>query len=56
MLLDQCTNAINLTEVLFNKNIHVDTQKMINTLRESQPDQTTRTFLKIIMEHNIKKE
>lgn len=57
MLLDQCTNAINLTEaVLFDKNIHVDTQKMINTLRESQPDQTTRTFLKIIMEHNIKKE
>lgn len=26
------------------------------TERESQPDQTTRTFLKIIMEHNIKKE
>ena len=57
MLLDECISAINLTEaVMFNKNIHVDTQKMINTLRESQPDHTTRTFLKIIMEHNIKKE
>ena len=39
-----------MTEILFNKNIHVDTQKMINTLRESQPDQTIRMFLKIIIE------
>ena len=31
--------------------LHVDTQKMINTLRESQPDQTTRTFLKIIIKY-----
>ena len=40
----------NLMEQFEDLQRQVDTQKMINTLRESQPDQTTRTFLKIIIE------
>lgn len=57
LLLDQCTDAIKLTEaILYNRNLHVDTQRMIDTLRDSSPDYTTKRFLKIIMEHNIEKE